>query len=301
MDGASDKSVGIDQVSVAPRTTVVAATMNKNVFLALPWQKTTNPLTAFSVSSLMDRRRMTAALNWGDAYVCHSRNTCADLFLGTECEWMLTIDDDVVLPGSPVWFNANTRFNLPEKFAGMNVLDRLLSHKKSLVGGLYFGKHPYGKPMYSEGAAIPSEEDYAHTAPIDLVKPTRWVATGCLLIHRTVYLDIEKRFPRLARKADGKGGNWFTPSEDSALEWIDKCRIELSSSPLNGEKALKVYQMLEQASNEARRDSCLGMGEDVAFSVRAAKSGHQPHVDMGLVLGHVGYQVYGPGNTSRRK
>jgi hypothetical protein len=38
----------------------------------------------------------------------------------------------------------------------------------------------------------------------------------------------------------------------------------------------------------------LGSGEDVSFCLRAAAAGHQPHVDMGLVCGHIGYQCFGP-------
>lgn len=297
MSGERDSTSGLDLVAVPPRNTVVAATMGQKVFLALPWQKNTNPITAFSVANLLDRRRMSACLNFGDAFVAHSRNNCANLFLQSDCEWMLTIDDDVILPGNAAWYNAYTGFDLPEEFANMNVLDRLLKHKKTLIGGLYFGKHKWGKPMYCEGASNPVEEDYARKAPIDVIKPTKWVATGCMLIHRDVYLAIEKRFPRLARDKSGYNSNFFSASEDTALDTLDRCRKLLESGPMDGEKAMKVYEQIIAAQ---RRPLHLGVGEDVSFCLRAAEAGHQPWVDLGLLIGHIGTQIYGPKNTFRK-
>lgn len=297
MIGERDSTGGIDPVAVPPRNTVVASTIGQKVFLALPWQKNTNPITAFSMANLLDRRRMSACLNFGDAFVAHSRNTCANLFLKSDCEWMITIDDDVILPGNAAWFNAHTGFELPEKFASMNALDRLLSHKKTLIGGLYFGKHKWGKPMYAEGASIPAEEDYSRQAPIDLIKPTKWVATGCMLIHREVYLAIEKRYPRLARDKTGYNSNFFSASEDTSLDAIDRCLKILETGAMDGEKAIKVYEHLVAAK---RRPLHLGIGEDVTFCLRASEAGHQAWVDMGLLIGHIGTQIYGPKNTYRR-
>lgn len=297
----SDPTAGIETLAVPPRAVLNAATMNSKVFVALPWYKQTNPITAFCVMGLVDRRRTSTCLNFGDAFVAHSRNTCADLFLSSNCEWMLMIDDDMIIPfGNAKWFNAYSDMALPEKFAGMHAVDRLLSHGKSLVGGLYWGRHKHGACMYAEAAAIPKEAAFARTAPLDMIKPTRWVATGCLLVHRTVFESIEKKFPRLARGLDGKGGNWFTSTEHNLLERIDECRKMLSEGPMDGNKALKAYQMLETAAKEARHQSALGMGEDVSLCVRAAAAGHQPHVDLGLVCGHIGHQIFGPQNTFPR-
>jgi hypothetical protein len=270
--------------------------------VCLPWQKHTNPLTAFCMAGLLDRRRTTTCMNFGDAFVAHSRNTCAELFLASQCDWSFWMDDDMLVPfGNAKWFNAYARTNFPDKFAGAHAIDRLLSHGKTLVGGLYFGRHEHGAPMYSEGSSVPAEGDYARRAPMDVVKPTRWVATGCMLVHRSVFLDIEKRFPRLARGQDGKFAHFFSSSEHSIMDRVDACRAMLSNGPMTGEKALRALELLEGASAEARNKSALGMGEDVQFCIRASEAGHQPHVDLGLVCGHIGHTVFGPWNTSRRK
>jgi hypothetical protein len=301
MSLGSDSTAGIESVPATPKNTIIAATAGTRVFVALPWQKQTNPITSFCVNGLLDRRRTTACLNFGDAFVAHSRNTCAELFLASDCEWSFWVDDDMLVPfGNAKWFNAYSGFNLPEKFAGLHAIDRLLSHNKTLIGGLYFGRHRNGAPMYGEGAAIPAEADYARKAPMDVIKPTRWVATGCMLIHRRVFEDIEKKFPRLGRGPDGRRSHFFTSTEHNLVDRVEACRKMLSEGPMTGEKAFKAYQQLEDALRECRNKSSLGMGEDVALCIRAAEAGHTPHVDLGLVCGHIGHAVYGPHNTSRR-
>ena len=174
---------------------------HKKVMVVLPWWKQVSPITAFCVAQLIDRRRTSSMLNFGDAFIAHSRNSCVDIFLQSPCDWYLTIDDDMIVPfGNAKWFQAHTGFDdFPEKFLGLNAIDRLMSHKKSLVGALYFGRHRNGPPVYNEGGASAEEAAYARRAPYDLVKPTRWVGTGCMLVHRSVFEDIEKKFPRLAR------------------------------------------------------------------------------------------------------
>lgn len=285
----SDPTVGIDQVAVPPSPPSVVF-LKKKVMLALPWGKATHPITSFCVAQLMDRRRTSTALNFGDAFVAHSRNSIADLFLKSDLEHLLMIDDDMVVPfGHAEWYRAHTGWSLPDKFASLNTLDRLLSHGKSLVGALYFGRYSKGNPVYGEGA---KEREWALKAPYDQIKPTRWVGTGCVLIHRTVFEDIEKQFPRLARGADKKGGQWFSSSEHNAMDAIDRTRSFLGAGPMTGEKALKAFEMLESASADARVNSTLGIGEDVQFCTRARAAGHQPYVDMGLLAGHIGHFVY---------
>lgn len=295
----SDHTAGIETVAAPPKTSVNAATINTKVFICLPWQKQTNPLTAFCMAGLVDRRRSTTCMNFGDAFVAHSRNTCVDLFLSSPCEWSFWMDDDMLVPfGNAKWFNAYAGVNIPEAYSGLHAIDRLLTHNKTVVGGLYFGRYKHGAPMYSEGMSTPREAAYARQAPMNVLKPTRWVATGCLLVHRRVFEDIEKKFPRLARGRDGRGFQGFTSSEHNLIDNVDACRRMLSEGPMTGEKALKALEMLEAANSDANRNSSLGMGEDVQFCVRAAQCGHQPHVDMGLVCGHIGHAVYGPWNTS---
>lgn len=263
----------------------------KKVCIAAPWYKTSEPRTAFSIMALLDRNKTAVMLDFGDAFIAHSRNKLANQFLKSNMEWMLTIDDDMVLPfGNAGIFRSFTGFNFPDKFAGLNSIDRLLSHGKTLVGALYFGRWAHGKPVYAEGSESAKEEAFVRRGPHDMCKPCRWVGTGAMLIHRTVFTAIEAQFPHLARNADGTGGNWFTSSEHDlakavteALAAIDRC-----------EDIHVVREILQRGQNLSRRFSGLGTGEDVVFCHRAAQAGHQPHVDLGLVCGHTGSYCYGP-------
>lgn len=290
MISLSDHTSGIVPLPVLPRQNVIP--FQKRVLIATPWQKQVSPVTAFCVAQLSDRRRTATALNYGDAFVAHSRNTCADLFLESDLEWMLTIDDDMVVPfGDAKWYKTFTGFEFAEQFLSWNALDRLMSHGKTLVGALYFGRQKNGLPMYNEGCN-PQEAGYARRGPYDQIKPTRWVGTGCMLIHRKVFEDIEKTFPKLARGPNKRGGHWFTSTEAGLVDKLKRTFNELSEGPLTPEKAYKVWGGLTAALSLADFENPLGAGEDVSFCLRATAAGHQPYVDMGLRCGHLGHYVY---------
>lgn len=285
-----------ESLVVTPAKTV--RIYDKKVLVAMPWYKTAHPLTAFSVTQLVDRRRTATALGFGDAFIAHNRNNIADSFLASGLDWLLSIDDDMIVPfGDSAWFKTHTGWSwLPEPFASFNLLDRLLSHGKTLVGALYFGRTPKGPPVYAEG---PREVEYARAGPHEVVKPTNWVGTGAILIHRTVFEDIEKKYPALSRGSNSWGGQFFSSSEHNLLDGIGKVRDMLSSGVMDGEKALRAYQMVDAVLREAKHNAPLGVGEDVIFSRRAREAGHQPHVDLGLICGHVGSYVYGPRNAGQ--
>lgn len=276
-------------ISYRPESLV---TFGKKVLIGLPWQKVTNPLTSFCVNRLLDTRRCAFTMNHGDAFVAHTRNIIGDVFLRSKHEWLLTIDDDMFVPiGDAATLRSFTGWNLPEPFASFHALDRLMSSGKTLVGALYFGRQSVNSPpVYNEGTASKDEAVYARKGPHDVVKPTRWVGTGCMLIHRTVFEDIEKKFPILARK-DGSGGNWFTSTEASLRESTQKIRDALLAD-LTPNGAYKAADSLNQAVARANAENSLGSGEDVSFCLRAAAAGHVPHVDMGLRCGHFGTFCY---------
>ena len=282
---------------VPPDEPVPALVEDKQVCITLPFYKQTNPLTAFSIMGLINPTRTKIMLRWGDAFVIHSRNVLADDFLKTGLPWQLTIDDDMVVPwGHAANYRNFTGFNISDQFAGLHTVDRLLSHGKTLVGGLYFGRWSGGRPVYAEAqdAQTSAEETaFASRGPHDLCKPTRWVGTGVMLIHRSVYLDIERRFPHLARHPDtGKGGNWFTPDGGDIRGPFREATAVLNDTTGSPDaRAQKAIEILEAAERRVAKMG-LGVGEDVSFCLRAADAGHPANVDMGLLCGHVGSTVY---------
>ena len=290
------KTAGLPATPVEKPQSIIP--LSPKVMVALPWQKSTHPLTAFSVAQLLDRRRTASMMSFSDAFVAHSRNTCVDEFLRTESTHILMIDDDMIVPfGNPRWFKSFTGWDwYPEPFASMNAIDRLLSHKKSVVGACYFGRQPEGPPVFSTGANVNAAE-HARKGPHDQLLHTNWVGTGCILIHRKVFEDIEKKFPLLGRGPDGKGGQWFTSSEHNLLDGVKRVHTFLSQGAMDGTKALKAYEMLDGLLAKIKTLTPLAVGEDVIFCRRALESGHEVFVDLGLICGHIGHATYGPRNT----
>lgn len=274
-------------MSEATPTTLIE---NKQVMLCLPFYKTTNPRTLFALMSLYDKRRMALSLDWGDAFVAHARNKLADQFLRSKMDWALFCDDDNLPPfGNPELYRTFTGFDVDDKFSGAHGVDRLLSHGKTLVGGLYRGRWPHSKPIFAEGAQL---EKWVNSGPRDELRPTQWVGFGWVLIHRSVFLDIENKFPRLARKPDGTGSNFFTSSEHDLVGTVEQAIERAESNDLG-----KALEILQKGLSLSQRVSNLGVGEDVIFCRRAAQSGHQCYIDMGCLVGHLGEYMYMPGKT----
>ena len=58
----------------------------------------------------------------------------------------------------------------------------------------------------------------------DEVVPVDWVATGCMLVHRTVFEDIQKKYPELKGKTPTGAFNFFQPIDDGSGEDVSFCR-----------------------------------------------------------------------------
>lgn len=267
----------------------------KKICALFPWYREVHPLTAFSLMGLIDKAKCMVIMSYGDAFIAHSRNKLAHQFLQTGVEWCFWADSDMIYPfGNAEWFNAYSQFNLPEKFASMHTLNRLISHNKSVVGATYFGRRWGGRPVYAEGASMKDEAARIRRGPVDTIKPTRWVGTGAMLCHRKVFLDIEEKFPHLAR-VKKQPGHWFTSSEHDLLEAsADSLAILNDKGTSETARLAKVQELLHDGRHRSLAHSKLGMGEDVQFCIRAAQCGHQPYVDLGLFCGHVGDYCFGP-------
>lgn len=288
----SDPTVGIDLTPVAQAAKI--SFLKKKVMIATPWGKMVHPITSFCITQLTDRRRgVTSVLNFGDAFISHSRNGIACAFLKSDCEYLLMSDDDMVLPfGNAEWYRAFTGWaSFPDPFASFNIIDRLLSHDVSIVGAYYKGRYEGAHYVYGEGNQ-PKEKEYVEKGPRDEIRESRWCGTGALMIRRDVFEAIEKRFPLLARGPDGKGGHFFTSSEHMLADAVDRTVKMLSEGAMSAEKGMKAYQMLIAAQSEVKSQSMLGVGEDVQFCLRAKAAGHSTFVDFGLRAGHLGHKCY---------
>ena len=285
----------------------------KEIFLALPCYKTSEPRTLFSILGLWDRSKYGASVRYGDAYVSHTRNNLARDFLSTGLPEILWIDDDMIVPtGNAGWFNYHTGFEFEEAFAGMHTPTRLRSHGKTIVGGLYFGRGPRARAVYYEAMLSSSaglmEDKMAHAAPADRLRQCWWTGTGCLWHKREVFLDIQKAFPNLAPESTHEPWHFFSNRDDLLAKAFPeiKANVDAAAQEMrkqNGAEAqrhiLDALRQLEDASKDTVIHSALQQGEDQTFGKRAKVAGHQSHVDHGVVCGHVGTCVYGPRNTGK--
>lgn len=181
----------------------------KKVSVCLPWYSDVCPLTAIGLMSIYNKEKMGVLLNHGNSFIAHSRNLLASQFMRSGVEWSFWLDGDVIFPtGNAAWFNSVTHFNVPEKFSGMHTLNRLLSHQKSMIGGWYYQRMEGGKPTFAEANSSPA---LVAAGPRDEIRPTDWIATGCLLIHRSVFESITKQHPHLENK-------WFSHGEKELLD-----------------------------------------------------------------------------------
>jgi len=266
---------------------------NRRCLIALPWYRTAHPLTSVALLRMFQRDTMSIIVSYGDAFIVHARNKLASKFLASNFEWMLMLDDDMVPPcGDAKWFNEQTSLNLPEWAAGLGTIERLISHGKTLVGATYFGRSKGACPVFAEGKVRNAE--LLQVGPRNEIIPTKWVGTGCLLFHRTVFEDIEKRFPHLSRENNGGTGQWFTSSEHDLHFAVEQAIASLTPVPgslkMHGEEA--AIKILREGLHRSSVHSSLGMGEDVQLCVRAAQAGHTPYVDLGLWAGHFGPFCY---------
>ncbi|NBW10612.1 MAG: hypothetical protein EBR82_21565 [Caulobacteraceae bacterium] len=299
----------VDKVFVPPEKGFADASWEgKKVLLMLPWYKTTNPLTAFCLLALLDRAKMGAAMEFGDALIAHARNKLLDTLVNTGVEYGFFLDDDMVVPcGNAGWYNRYTGMALPENFAGAHTLNRLMSHGKTLVSGLYFQRKEGGKAVFYEalldGPSGNEENRVARSAPTDLLKEVKWAGTGCLLVHRSVALDMREKMPWLAPQGPGESWHYFSSASDSLLQRLPRLEEELSgaisdfSAGGNAstlEKSMKDAQVfLREVVSDAVKTNRLQGGEDEVFGHRANACGHPTYVDFGVVCGHVGGKVYG--------
>ena len=198
------------------------------MFVGFPCYKTTNPGTAWCLQALaldLSREFIRFDLSFGDAMVYHSRNTLADKFMKTECSTLLFIDDDMIFPvGRPDFLREIARLpsSYPSEPLAIHTLHRLKSHNVSIVGATYYERNPEGRPVNS----LRGDSSYLAKAKgfADGLLKCDWVGTGCSMVKREVFLDIQAKFPELAPTISNPVWNYFSPDMDGAGEDVAFCR-----------------------------------------------------------------------------
>lgn len=237
----------------------------RDVELLIPMNREVNPHYLFSIVSQIRRQPWLGFRYKAYTILQYARNVLADKFLAGEAEWSMWLDGDVIQPFGDVgfWkehFTAEAR-GVPIEFAGVQTISRLMSHKKSVVQGVYGtrvarvdgrSRESCTQPgLYPQGPSDQAIEAKIRKGPMNEIVNVSAVMTGCLLIHRQVYLDIQAKFPELAPKKEGDPWDFF--GHDVGVR-----------------------------------------GEDFEFSRRAKESGHSLWLDLGVHAAHIGNYAFFP-------
>jgi hypothetical protein len=195
-----------------------------------------------------------------DTMITKSRNMLAHRFLKSNCTWSLWLDGDMAAPiANSDWFKWITRAEaVPDEYTAYDVVTRMMSHGKAIVGGVYASRQAYGRlvmqpeinPRHHEDKLLCNEIRRGTARGLAQVD---WIGFGCALVHREVFLEVQRRFPDLAPHSEYEPWRFF--------------------QPLGSE------------------------GEDEAFSNRVTSLSIPIWLDTQLICGHVGAQTFLPEHT----
>jgi hypothetical protein len=174
-----------------------------------------------------------------DTAIWRSRNMLAHRFLASGAHWSLWLDADIAAPiGRPEWYRWITRSEvLPEETARFDVLQRLQSHSKPIVGGVYAMRtfrgqlviQPDVKPRSHEDKQLANEIRRASARGLAAVD---WIGFGCALVHREVFLEVQRRFPDLAPQSEFAPWRFFQPVGDEGEDEAFCQRVLACSIPI---------------------------------------------------------------------
>lgn len=222
-------------------------------------ERPTLPWTAFLVNSA---KKYELGYSWqADTMIDRSRNMLADRFLKSGCKWSIWLDGDMGAPiGKPDYFRWLTNSEtINNEIASYEAIDRLMSHRKAVVGAVYASRRYRGNLVIQPEIKPRSHEDKLLANQIRRgqgqgLADVEWIGFGCALVHREVFMEIQRRFPQLAPQTEVEVWDFF------------------------------------------RHESIIG--EDEAFCQRVKACGIPIYLDTQLVCGHQGSMMFLPEHTA---
>lgn len=187
-----------------------------------------------------------------------ARNSLAGHFLKGPWDWALWWDSDTIPPyGDAEAFKKLCQNpNIPDTFAGVHSIYRMLVHKKSFVSACYVGRKKGAPPQFFTGDAE-TVRSLVKRGPRNELLECEWTGFGFVLTHRRVFEDVIKTQGEEIRvKNDGLRAKFkydyafFTPTG-----------VDIP-------------------------------GDDIPFCIRAAKAGHKVTMDLSIFAAHIGNHAY---------
>lgn len=174
-----------------------------------------------------------------DTAIWRSRNMLAHRFLKSGANWSLWLDSDVAGPiANEDWYRWITRSEvLPQETSRFDLLQRLMSHSKPIVGGVYAARTFHGQlviqpdvqPRHHEDKVLSNEIRRSTARGLAAVD---WIGFGCALVHRSVFLEVQNRFPDLAPLSEFAPWRVFQPLGDEGEDEAFCQRVRACSIPI---------------------------------------------------------------------
>lgn len=211
---------------------VVDGRWSRRIVMLTPFNRPINPHAHFAILAHI-RKNPALGYNYRyDTIIQRARNLLAMDFLNSEAEWSWWLDGDTIASfGDPGFFYHQIGARIPDRSLRHNTLPRLLSHQKTIVGAVYRQRKPDGNLVIQPDLHPRHQGDkdlvekLKKEGPFDSLYQVGYVATGCALIHRSVYKSIQDKHPELAPKREGEPWDFFGHEINSTGEDIHFCRL----------------------------------------------------------------------------
>jgi hypothetical protein len=174
-----------------------------------------------------------------DTMITRSRNMLAKRFLDSGLTWSLWMDADIAAPiNKPDWYRWLTRSEtIPDESCRFDFLERLMNHGKAMVGGVYAARQWHGRLVIQPEIHPRSHEDTLLCNEIRRgtargLRDVDWIAFGCALVHRDVFLEVGKRFPDLAPQSEFAPWRFFQPTGDEGEDEAFCRRVKSCAIPI---------------------------------------------------------------------
>jgi len=174
-----------------------------------------------------------------DTMIARSRNMLAKRFLESGANWSLWLDSDIAGPiANKDWYRWLSRSEvIPEESCNFDVLDRLLGHSKPIVGGVYASRNYHGSLVIQPDVHPRSHEDKQLSNEIRRssargLAEVDWIAFGCCLVHREVFIEVQRKFPQLAPQEEFAPWRFFQPLGDEGEDEAFCQRVKACSIPI---------------------------------------------------------------------
>lgn len=184
----------------SPHFEKTEAQHKRDTMILFPAERMISPVVAVGILARLRDPNRHRIEHVSMHFLPDARNRLTKTFLESDCEWSFWVDSDMIVPCGPGhvnWFLGHTKARkINREFASLHAIEDMKKRGHKIIGGVY-------SPRVIGKQALIATKDEVHNGPSNRVVPADWLATGCLLVHRSVYEDIAK--------ASGESGysGWF--------------------------------------------------------------------------------------------